>query len=354
MQVKVARRSAARHPKLSDDFRSNAAPLKGSSGDGVQSDVLDALTEQDMTHVSRPRGLKSLHGKGITGKGVTVAVIDSGIAPHKDLKDQIVAFRDFTGRRTVKRNPMDPSGHGTHVAGIIAGSSDSVPGMAPDAKLVGCRVTSSEDAIKAIDWVIENRERYSIDILNLSLGVDAPDNPEEDEFRKAAERAVDAGLIVVTAAGNECNSDTCNASISSPGISPKVITVGALDDMGTATRADDRVYANSSRGMIDGEKPDLIAEGVNVLGPLAPKSSFTKNLATTADYMALAGSSQAVPMVAGTIALMLQVNPDLGHETVKDILKSTADELKSTSETAQGQGRLDITGAVRAAKRRLP
>ena len=350
---KVVSRATARHPKQSDDLRSSASPLVGSNSGSRHPDVLDTLTEQEMTHVSRPRYLDSLHSKGITGKGVTVAVIDSGIAPHKDIKDQIVAFRDFTGRRTVKRNPMDPAGHGTHVAGIIAGSGKEVPGVAPEANLVGCRVTSSDDAIKAIDWVIENREKYSIDILNLSLGVDAPINPAEDEFRKAAERAVEAGLIVVTAAGNECDSDTCSASISSPGNSPKVITIGALDDMGTKDRGDDRVYASSSRGKENGEKPDLIAEGVNVLGPLAPKSSYSKNLLAGANYTALAGSSQAAPMVAGTVALMLQVNPNLGHETVKDILKSTADELKNTPGSAQGQGRLDIRGAVRAARRRL-
>jgi serine protease AprX len=358
---KAIRRALARNPKWAEEFRISAkglglgmaTPIMTRNDEALHPDVVDALTEQDMTHVSRPRHLDSLHDKGVTGKGITVAVIDSGIAPHEDIKDQIVAFRDFTGRRTVKRNPMDPAGHGTHVAGIIAGSGEEVQGVAPDAKLVGCRVNSQDDAIKAIDWVIKNREKFSIDVLNLSLGVDAPTNPEEDEFRKAAERAVDAGLIVVTAAGNECNGNTCKNSISSPGISPKVITVGALDDMGTKSRSDDRVYGSSSRGRKKGEKPDLVAEGVNVLGPLASKSSYADNMRVSAEYVALAGSSQAVPMVAGTIALMLQVNPTLGHETVKEILRSTADELKKTPKYIQGQGRLDVKGAVAAAKRRL-
>lgn len=331
---------------------SENAPLRTQDLE-LPEDVVDALTEQDMSHISRPRDLGTLHGKGITGKGVTVAVVDSGIAPHDDLKDRIVAFRDFTGPRTVKRSPSDPTGHGTHVAGIIAGANKEVPGVAPGVDLVGCRVNSSDDAVKAIDWVIENRNKYSIDVLNLSLGVEAPANPNEDRLRKAAERAVEAGLIVVAAAGNECNTELCSASIASPGISPKVITVGALDDMGTTGRSDDQVYASSSRGTQDNGKPDLVAEGVNVLAPLASKSSYSKSMRAGSKYMALAGSSQAVPMVAGTIALMLQVNPNLDHETVKDILKATADPLKNTPKAAQGQGRLDIKGAVSAAERQL-
>lgn len=315
-------------------------------------DVYDALTEDEMTHISRPKGLEELHAKGVTGKGVTVAVVDSGIAPHEDFGDRVVAFRDFSTGRTTKKNPIDPGGHGTHVSGIIAGSGD-VTGIAPEANLVGCRINSEHDAIKAIDWVIANREKYSIDVLNLSLGVDAPANPAEDEFRKAAERAVDAGLVVVTAAGNECSTKECNSTISSPGISPKVITVGALDDKGTAKRSDDTVYTASSRGKENGGKPDLVAEGVNVLAPLAAKSTLASRLSSTAMYVALAGSSQAAPMVAGTAALMLQVNPELDHQEVKKILKGTADRLKKVSKSAQGAGRLDVTGAVAAAKRRL-
>jgi serine protease AprX len=319
----------------------------------LNNDIFDALTEDEMSHISRPQNLDDLHAKGITGKGVTVAVIDSGIAPHSDFGDRIVAFRDFTSGRTVKKSHLDTTGHGTHVAGIIAGDGEITKGIAPEANLVGCRIHSEHEAIKAIDWVIANREKYSIDIVNLSLGVDAPKNPAEDEFRKAAERAVDAGLIVVAAAGNECTDSHCSATISSPGISPKVITVGALDDKGTAKPGDDRVYSASSRGKEHGGKPDLVAEGVNVLAPLAHGSTFASHLAASARYVALAGSSQAAPMVAGTVALMLQVNPDLTHEEAKTILKRTADKLENVSASAQGAGRIDVKGAVASAKRRL-
>ena len=319
----------------------------------IEHDITDSLSEGEMTHISRPEGLKNLHNQGMTGKGVTVAVVDSGIAPHPDLKDRIVTFRDFTsGRRTVKKNPLDTTGHGTHVAGIIAGHGSEITGIAPEADLIGLRINSEKEAIKAIDWAIANKEKYSIDILNLSLGVDAPKNPAEDEFRKAAERAVRAGLIVVAAAGNECHGGSCRSTISSPGISPDVITVGALDDRGTGKQSDDVVYATSSRGKENGGKPDLIAEGVNVLAPLAPKSSFAHGLAKSANYVALAGSSQAAPMVSGTIALMLEANPDLSQRDVKQILKRTADTIPGFDKAAQGAGRLDVKGAVMAAKRR--
>ena len=318
-----------------------------------QDEFSDALSEAEMTHISRPKDLAKIHRAGIDGSGVTVAVVDSGIAPHPDFEDRVVAFRDFTENRTRKRRPLDTTGHGTHVSGIIAGSSDDIKGVAPGADLVGCRVNSEHSAIKAIDWVIANKEKYSIDVLNLSLGVDAPDRPADDLFRKAAERAVDAGLIVVAAAGNECETKNCASTISSPGNSPKVITVGALDDKGTAKVSDDRVYGTSSRGKKNGGKPDLVAEGVNVLAPLAPGSIFAEKLSDTANYMTLAGSSQAAPMVAGAIALMLQVNPDLSHLEIKTILKNTADPVPKATRSAQGAGRLDVKGAVNAAKRRL-
>lgn len=311
---------------------------------GNPSDI--AFSQGEVDHLSRPEGLSKLHARGITGKGVTVAVVDSGIAPHQDFGDRIVAFRDFTGGRTVAKRAVDKTGHGTHVAGIIAGSGERVAGIAPEAGLVGCRISTPEEAVKAIDWVIANKEKYSIDILNLSLGVNAPSNPADDHFRQAAERAVDAGILVVAAAGNECLGDVCESTITSPGNSPKVITVGALDDRSTKSLKDDGVYASSSQGSAVGGKPDLIAEGVNVLAPLAKGSDFAKTLSKSALYTALSGSSQAAPMVSGVLALMLQVAPDLSQDQAKDVLRRTADKLEGVRPEAQGAGRLDAPGAV--------
>ncbi len=313
------------------------------TGDSLLGDSFDGQTSQEFDWVSRPKGLEELHRRGINGEGVTVAVVDSGVSKHSDFGDRIKAFRDFSSR---KRTPYDPKGHGTHIAGIIAGENDRVSGIAPRADLVACRITNEQEAIRAIDWVIENREKYSIDILNLSLGTELKGSPVEDDFVKAAERAVEAGLVVVAAAGNECRDKVCPSNVSSPGISPKVITVGTLDDRGTEIRSDDGVWENSSRGAKDSGKPDLIAEGVRVLGPLAPASAYAQRLAQTAQYVALTGSSQAAPMVSGAAALLLQVNPNLSHHEVKDILTGTAQRLSGVPKNAQGAGRLNLLAAV--------
>jgi serine protease AprX len=323
-----------------------ASQAKMRNGQGPTEDGLQGYQEEDIAYISRPNKMAELHQQGIDGRGVTVAIIDSGVAPHKDFGDRIKAFKDFGSR---KRTPHDPKGHGTHVAGIILGDGETVDGVAPRADLVACRVTSEKDAIEAVDWVIANKEKYSIDVLNLSMGVDAHPDPTKDAFRQAAERAVDAGLVVVVAAGNECKGGVCPATISSPGISPRVITVGALDDRGTPSRKDDKIWDKSSQGALQEGKPDLVAEGAGVISTLAPNSAYAGWVEKGAEYLALSGSSQAAPMVAGAAALLLQVNPALTHNDIKQILTSTADPLPGAPKISQGAGRLDLEDAVKAA-----
>ena len=309
----------------------------------------DALISGETNWVSRPEKLHALHAKGVNGEGVTVAVIDSGVAPHRDFGDRIKKFRDFSSR---KRKPYDPEGHGTHVAGIILGDGDRIDGVAPGADLVAARVSDGSQAIKAIDWVVKNKEKFSIDVLNLSLGIDA-DDPLAKKLAEASERAIDAGIIVVAAAGNEGDQATGFSTISSPGMSPDVITVGTLDDNGTRRQSDDHIWDFSSQGTEGNGKPDLIAAGSRILGPLAAGSGYAQNLARGAQYLALSGSSQAAPMVTGAVALMLQINPELTQEDVKKMLKRTADKLPNVPKVAQGSGRLDVIGAVNSAKRTL-
>ncbi len=321
----------------------------GSDAMTVQSansaDKVLGFTEKSLGHLSRPAHLSDLHGQGIDGRGVTVAVIDSGVVAHEDFGDRIKAFKDFGSRR---RKPFDYRGHGTHVAGVILGDGKTVDGIAPKADLVACRVSSNLEVIKALDWVVENKEKYSIDVLNLSLGVDTSD-PDSALFVAAAERAVDAGIVVVVSSGNDCQGAVCRSTISSPGNSPKVITVGALDDRGTTLLGDDTVWSKSSQGGKGLSKPDLIAEGADVVSVLAPGSRYAERVANESLYFALSGSSLAAPMVAGAAALMLQVNPNLTHQQIKDIVRETADPLKGASRFAQGSGRLDLDQAVERA-----
>ena len=308
-------------------------------------DKVVGFTESSLGHLSRPAHLEDLHQQGIDGRGVTVAVIDSGVVDHEDFGDRIKAFKDFGSRR---RKPFDYRGHGTHVAGVILGDGKTVDGIAPKADLVACRVSSNAEVIKALDWVVENKDKYSIDVLNLSLGVDASD-PDSAGFVAAAERAVDAGLVVVVSSGNDCQGTVCRNTITSPGNSPKVITVGALDDRGTLDLQDDTIWSKSSQGRKGLSKPDLVAEGANVISVLAPESRYAEKVANESLYLALSGSSLSAPMVAGAAALMLQVSPGLTHGQIKDIVRETADPLKGVSKFAQGSGRLDLDEAVERA-----
>lgn len=339
VQAKLARLSAL----VATKQKTSAPKELPSAGD----DSLQGLSSLDVAHISRPKAMQTLHERGINGEGVTVAVVDSGVAPHTDFGDRIKAFKDFGSRR---RAPHDPKGHGTHVAGIILGDGEKIDGVAPKADLVACRISNESEAVQAVDWVIANKEKYSIDVLNLSLGAPAHADPSKDELRLAAERAVAAGLVVVAAAGNECFGDHCPSTIASPGISPQVITVGAIDDQGTVSRKDDKVWARSSQGARREGKPDLVAEGAGVVSVLSPKSVYAEQIPVGSEYLALSGSSQAAPMVAGAVALLLQVNPTLSHQQVKEILTSTADALPRVAKTSQGAGRLDLEEAVAVAQ----
>src|SRR5262252_755616 len=211
----------------------------------------------------------------VSGKGVTVAVIDSGIDPtHQALKGRVLTTVDSTGGEDVGR-----FGHGTQVAAIIAGkagrSADSrmYRGVAYDASLINLRVLgndgsgSAADVIEAIDWAIDHQRDYNIRIINLSLGAPARQSYRDDPVCAAVERAVRAGILVVAAAGNHGQTSdgrTIAGGITSPGNSPFALTVGALDAKGTADRGDDEVAAFSSNGPTQWDvmiKPDLVAPG---------------------------------------------------------------------------------------------
>ena len=224
---------------------------------------------------------------GYTGAGVGVAVIDSGItAWHDDLGasatsksgQRVTAFVDFVNNRTAK---YDDWGHGTHVAGIIAGSGyDSYgqrAGIAPGASIVALKALDDEgkgrisNIIAALDWVVANRAQYNIRVVNMSLGAGVFESYHTDPLTLAAKRAVDAGIVVVAAAGNmgkALNGQPQYGAISAPGNAPWVLTVGASSTEGTTDRRDDKMAAYSSRGptMIDfGAKPDLVAPGTGTV-----------------------------------------------------------------------------------------
>lgn len=297
-----------------------------------------------------------LHAQTIKGEGVTIAVVDTGIYPHQDLQGRIIAFKDFINNR---KDPYDDNGHGTHCAGDAAGdgsaSNGKYTGIAPAASLVGVKVLDKMGAgllsnvISGIQWCMDHQEEYGIDVISLSLGANATVPAEEDPMVTIVEAAWDAGIVVCVAAGNEGPDQN---TIASPGISPTVITVGAMDDRNTEVRADDQVATFSSRGpTIDGLiKPDVLSPGVNIISLRSPNSyldKLSKSNRVGKDYLSLSGTSMATPICAGIVALILEIYPNMTPNFVKQIVMSAADDW-SLPPNVQGAGYINAQNVKNA------
>jgi serine protease AprX len=311
---------------------------------------------------------------GVDGSGIGVATIDSGVSPsHDDLQGRVVHFADFVN---LEAHAYDDYGHGTHVAGIIAGSGHDSGGerrgVSPGANLIVLKALDvrgtgfTSNVIAAIDYAIANQATYNIRVLNLSVAAGVYESFWKDPLALAAKRAVDAGIVVVAAAGNRGLSLTGHAAyagIASPGNAPWVLTVGASSDNGTAARGDDVVAGFSSRGpaAIDlMAKPDLVAPGVGIESTTDPTSALYKAHPSariwgsfptpTEPYLSLTGTSMSAPVVTGTVALMFQANPTLTPNSVKAILQFTAETRKGYNHLTQGAGFLNARGSVELAR----
>ena len=353
-----------------------------------------------------------------TGKGVTIAVLDTGVHPHPDFDGRLLGQVDY-----VQGLPMayDDNGHGTHVSGCAAGDgtmSDGIhKGLASEANIVGVKVLSgagsgrNSDIIKGIQWCIENKGELGIRVINMSLGGPASKDWENDPINQAVKAAHEAGLVVLAAAGNE---GPGRKTVGSPGNSPDAITVGAADDKDTPDPSDDTMAEFSSRGPTkDGRpKPDIIAPGEHIFAALSPttdkyksgmgnavlhkallgldklpyetlaglpketfqamglgarsiaafkedenaaQAEFNRLLTATTRteihktkaYQALPGTSMATPIAAGLVASMLEANPDLSPDQVRDILTGTADKLPGKwGPNSQGAGMIDPDEAL--------
>jgi serine protease AprX len=317
-------------------------------------------------------GLLGLGGiPGVTGRGVGVAVVDSGISPHAAVARKVVANVSFVSGDP---SPADAFGHGTHVAGIIAGSASAARdvttayggGIAPGVHLVNVRVIGGDgsgytsDVIAGIDWVIANRARYNIRAINLSLGHPVMEPAATDPLCQAVARAVASGIVVVVAAGNDGRSPDGRpilGGITSPGNSPFAITVGALNTWGTVARGDDTLAEYSSRGPTKFDfiaKPDLAAPGSRVVSLEADGSNLIQQYpylhrAGTGlnAYMQLSGTSMATPIVTGGVALLLEGTPSLGTAHVKLVLQSGATYVPDAGLMGAGAGSLDIWASRR-------
>jgi subtilisin family serine protease len=341
------------------DHLSGDLPVHGSTV------ISDASTAADQTRAgSAPLGWPGI--PGVNGQGIGVAVVDSGIAPHSALAQSVVANVNFV---TGDSQTTDTFGHGTHVAGIIAGNPASasgvtqeyVGGIAPGATLVNVRVLGADgsgltsDVIAGIEWVVANRELYNIRVINLSLGHPVTEGCSTDPLCEAVNQAVQAGIVVVVAAGNTGaapDGSTILGGISSPGTSPYAITVGALDTWGTVDRSDDTVATFSSRGPTPYDlavKPDLAAPGTLIVsleaaGAFLPTTYPSIHVAGSGNnaYMYLSGTSMAAPMVTGGVALLLQGSPDLSPAQVKFALQSGATAMTDGGLMGAGAGSVNF------------
>ena len=342
---------------------------------------VDREAKASIARTAATVGAKNVHAQyGYTGAGVGVAVIDSGITPwHDDLTianrsgQRVTAFVDFVNNRTVK---YDDWGHGTHVAGIIAGNGYDSNGdrnsIAPKADIISLKALDVEgkgkisDIIAAIDWAIGHKAQYNIRVINMSLGAGVFESYHTDPLTVAAKRAVEAGIVVVAAAGNMgkgANGQPQYGAIGAPGNAPWVLTVGASSSMGTIDRRDDTMASFSSRGptMIDfAAKPDLVAPGSGSVSLSDQNSLFyttkaaylvagKKSELNYLPYLTLSGTSMAAPVVSGTVALMMEANPQLTPNMVKAMLQFTAQVYSSYDYLTQGAGFLNTLGAVRLA-----
>lgn len=289
-----------------------------------------------MRNVREMLEINDIHAKGNYGVGVTVAVLDSGICSHPDFGNRIKIFKDFVN----KRNTIyDDEGHGTHVSGIIAGngslSRGILKGVAPKTDIVSLKVLDNRgigkesNVIEGIHWIIDNGKRYGIRVVNISFGTLGKDGNSNERLMQEVELLWDLGYVVVVAAGNN-GPDI--SSITTPGDSRKVITVGASND-NVRMMINGRMKTNySGRGptLECIQKPDIVAPANHIISccNLWQKKYY---------YVAKSGTSMSTPIVTGIISLLLSQNKDLTNVECKKIIKSTATDLK-LEKNRQGWG----------------
>jgi serine protease AprX len=302
---------------------------------------------------------------GDQGQGVTVAVLDTGVTPTPDLAGRLVTVHnDRTGRDDPCENLSgepdctDTYGHGTFVAGIIAGdgasSGGAHVGVAPQARILAVKVTGADgstdvsNVLAAIQWVVSFQARYHIQVLNLSMATDSVQTYRTDPFNYAVERAWDAGIVVVVSASNRGPATT---TISKPGDDPLVITVGAIDDRGTAGIGDDEVPDFTSRGPTPADglaKPDVVAPGAHMVSLRSPDSTIDQSVGDIdGAYQRGSGTSFSAAATSGVVALMLARTSGLTPNQVKYALLASARTLHaSTDPMTVGNGEVDAAAAA--------
>ena len=303
-----------------------------------------------------PASLGAAWSAGNRGRGVGIAVIDTGVSSVDGLAGRLVHGPDLSGEGST----IDTHGHGTVMAGVAAGAaagSGTHSGVAPEATVVAVKVAGRNGAVdvstmlQAMHWVSAYADQYGIRVLNLSWGTDSTQDPAVDPLNHAVQRLWQQGIVVVVAAGN---SGPRAGTVTKPADDPMVLTVGAYDDKGDADDRNDTVPAWSSRGPTAAgiAKPDVVAPGRTLVSLRSPGSEIeaaNPRALVGAGHILGSGTSQAAAVVSGLSALVLAQHPTWTPDQVKRALTSTAAPLTSAARTDQGAGRVRLAGALTAA-----
>jgi serine protease AprX len=351
--------------------RKHGVPKMKRSRDSGEQPVSNSAPVAE-THYPTLIGADDLHKRGNTGKGVTIAVLDTGLWKslttefNADGRPRILAQYDATTSNGNNNDLDDWNGHGTHITSIMMSSGRSeaggYQGIAPNARVVAVRAFEPDgsgtylNVIKALDWIVSNRKKYRIRILNLSFGAPAASHYWDDPVNQAVMAAWQSGIIVVVAAGN---GGPGAMTVGVPGNVPYVITVGAMTDNFTPEdRTDDRLATFSAAGpTFEGfVKPDLLAPGGHMLGQMPPYAwlplEHPEFVQQINDYFTMSGTSQATAVVSGVLALMLQAEPKLKPDDAKCRVIASAraavlnDGTHAYSIFQQGAGMVDAVAAV--------
>ncbi|HET6809781.1 MAG TPA: S8 family serine peptidase [Acidimicrobiales bacterium] len=333
-----------------------------------------AADGNSMYNVTVGTGAQAYWKAGYTGQGVGVALVDTGVSPVEGLNlgQNVVYGTDLSiDSQSPDLTNVDSYGHGTHMAGIIAGRDASATGpyagdrtdfvgMAPDSQVVSIKVadtygdTDVSQLIGAIDWAVANQARYNIRVLNLSVGIDPGQAYQVDPLAYAAEQAWAHGILVVAAAGNDgTGKKGPGAGLQDPAYDPMLLAVGAADTNGTLNTHDDTVAAFSSTqgsGKDGDRKPDLVAPGEHIASLRDTNSWIDQNYASTGAVndrlMRGSGTSQAAAVVSGAAALIFSEHPDATPDQVKNLLMHATDHLDKADPGSQGHGELNLTKAI--------
>lgn len=269
---------------------------------------------------------KDVYKRGYYGKGIRIALLDTGVFPHKYLAGKIIFFKDYINH---KNEYYDDNGHGTHIAGILCGGTkENAFGMAPNAELLVFKILdkngngTTESAMEALDWIQKNHKWWNIKLLNFSMGYLPNTNPKlQEKLIEKLEELWDVGITIVTAAGNNGPKEN---SITIPGISRKVITVGSSDDV----FQESVTYSYSGRGPTSCciVKPEVLAPGTDILSFSNIQGKFTRK----------SGTSMSAPIVCGGLALALEKNMLLKPVELKLLLYDTVDPISSKNMNVWG------------------